>query len=86
MNAKRGPSCSQEVGDHVAVVDDASSFSHSVEDFEVVFHLFVHRHNRSNITTSVAVVGSGPYCNEVRVLEPELETIHDKLMGSSNQI
>jgi hypothetical protein len=51
-----------------------------------MFYLLVHRHNWGYITTSVAIVGGGPNCNEVRVLEPELETIHDKLMGSGNQI
>lgn len=77
-------SCSQEVRDNVAVVDDTSAFSDGVEDLEVVFDLFVDLHNGSDVSATVTVVRSRPDGDKVGVLEPELKSVHDKLMGAGN--
>lgn len=77
---------SQEVRNDVTVVNDSSTFGDSVEDFEVALDLFIDLHDGSDVTASVAVVRCRPDSNEVRVLKPEFKSIHDKLMGTSDQV
>jgi hypothetical protein len=56
-----------------------------VEDIESFVEGLIDVQDGGYITASIAVVWSGPDCHEVLVLEPVLETIHDKLMCSGNQ-
>jgi len=76
---------SQEVRHNVAVVDDARALRHRVEDLEVVLDLLVDKHDRSDISAAVAIIGGRPDRDQVRVLEPEFEAVHHKLMGTSDQ-
>lgn len=57
-----------------------------MEDIKSSFQILVDVQDWSNIATSVAVVRSRPYGDQVLVSEPIFETIHHKLMGSSNQL
>ena len=57
-----------------------------MEDLEVPLQLVVNVKDGSNVTTSVAVVGSRPNCNQVGVLEPVLKSVHDELMSSSDEL
>jgi|TARA_B110000285_G_C14838899_1_gene474411 hypothetical protein len=85
-HAKTGGYCSQEVGHYVTVVNDSGAFSDGVEDLEVVLDILVNLHDGGHVSTSVTIVRSRPYGDEVRILEPEFKSVHDKLMGTSNQI
>jgi hypothetical protein len=76
---------SQEVRHNVAVVDDAGALGHRVEDLEVVLNLLVDKHDRSDISTAIAIIRCRPDSDEVRVLEPEFEAVHDQLMGTGDQ-
>jgi hypothetical protein len=78
--------CSQEVGNDVAVVDDSGALRYRVENFKVVLHLLVNKHNGRNVSTAVAVVGRRPDSDQVGVLEPEFKAIHHQLMSSGNQV
>ena len=78
---------SQEVRNKGLVWDGPRSLiSQGVEGLERVLEFVVHVENRGDVTASVAVVGSGPDGDEVLVLEPELVTIHNELMGTRNQV
>jgi len=55
-----------------------------VEDFEVALHLFVDVEDGPDVTASVAVVGCGPHGDEVLILEPVSEAVHDELMGAGD--
>jgi len=80
-------SCSEEVWDVLLEVFGLLGLAFdSVEDFEVAFHIFGDVQDRGYITAAVAVISSRPDSHEVAVLEPVLEAVHDKLMGSSNQV
>ena len=57
-----------------------------MEDLEVPLQLVVDVQDGSDVTTAVAVVRRRPYRHKVRVLEPILEAIHDKLMGTSHKL
>ena len=57
-----------------------------MEDLEVAFQLIVDVQDGSDVTATVAVVRGGPNRDEVRVLEPVLEAVHDKLMGASHEV
>lgn len=48
--------------------------------------IFVDVEDGSHITTSVAIVRSRPNSDQVLVLEPVLESVHDELMSPSNQL
>ena len=79
--------CSQEVWDQGLVRDSTSGLiSQSVENIKGLLKLVVDIQNGSNITTSVAVVWSGPNGNQILVSKPVFEAIHNKLMCSCNQI
>mmetsp|Transcript_16873 Transcript_16873/g.29039 ORF Transcript_16873/g.29039 Transcript_16873/m.29039 type:complete len:111 (+) Transcript_16873:493-825(+) len=50
-----------------------------------MFNIIVHLHYRGLITTSVAIVRSRENCHHSSVVLP-LITLHNKLMGSSNEV
>ena len=77
---------SQEVGNHVSVIDDAIAVCDRVEDLEVVLNLLVNKHDRGNISATVTVVRRRPNSDQVGVLEPEFKAVHNELMGARNQI
>lgn len=79
-------SSSQEVRNNSAIGDGALALANSVENVESTFHVVVDVQNGGDVTTSVTIVGSGPHGDEVGVLEPVLEAIHNKLMSTSNQV
>ena len=56
-----------------------------MEELKGTVHVLVDLKDGGNIATSVTVVWSRPNCNQVGVLEPVLETIHDKLMSSGHK-
>jgi len=57
-----------------------------MENVEVALQLVVDIQDRGNVTATVAVVGGRPDCDQVRVLEPILEAVHDKLMSASYEL
>mmetsp|Transcript_2693 Transcript_2693/g.4548 ORF Transcript_2693/g.4548 Transcript_2693/m.4548 type:complete len:300 (-) Transcript_2693:74-973(-) len=79
--------CSQEIGDEGLVGDGPGGLvSQGVEDVERLVQLLVHVEDGGDVSASVAVVGRGPDGNQVLVSEPVLETVHDQLMGSGDQV
>ena len=56
-----------------------------MEDLEVALHVVVNVEDGSDVTATIAVVGSGPHGDKVRILEPVLEAVHDKLMSSGHK-
>lgn len=56
------------------------------EDFEVSLKTFVYVEDTRDVAASVAVVGSRPYSYQVRVFEPVLESVHDKLMSPGDEV
>lgn len=76
--------CSQEVGNDGAIGDCALLIADGVEDFEVALHLFVDVEDGSDVTASVAVVWCGPHGDEVLILEPVSEAVHDELMSAGD--
>ena len=57
-----------------------------MEDLEVALQLVVDVEDGGHITATVAVVGCGPHGNQVGVLEPVLEAVHDELMSTSHKL
>ena len=55
-----------------------------MEDLEVVLHVLVDLHDGGDVSASVAIVGGGPDGDKVGVVEPELESIHNQLMGTGD--
>lgn len=77
---------SQKVGDSCAIRHGALSVVDGVEDVEVSFHMFVNVQDWSDISASVAVVRCWPNCNQILISEPVFESVHNQLMGASNQL
>ena len=80
------PDTSQEVRDDLSDRNGARTFLCGVKDFELPLHIFVDVQNGGNITAAVAVVWSRPDCNQVWILEPVLEAVHDELMRTGNKL
>lgn len=57
-----------------------------MEDLKVALQVLVDVEDGGDVTATVAVVGCGPNCHEVRVLEPVLEAVHDELMSPSDEL
>ena len=79
-------SCSEEVGDNISVGNGLRTLSNCVENIKWSLKLLVNVQNRGNISASVAVVRGRPYCHQCLILEPVLETVHDKLVSTSNEL
>ena len=57
-----------------------------MEDVKRSLKVVIYVQNRSNVTTSVAVVGGRPNSNQVLVFEPIFKSIHNQLVGSGNKV
>merc|ERR1712110_747487 len=57
-----------------------------MEDLKGTLHALTDVEQGSDIAASVAVVRRRPNSHKVGVLEPILESVHNKLMGTSNQV
>jgi len=79
--------CSQEVR-HKCLVWNSSGclVSQGVEDVESLFKFVADVQDRSYVSASVAIVWCWPNSHKVLVSEPVLEAVHDKLMGSCDQV
>lgn len=77
---------SQEVGNNSSIRNCFRAITDSVEDLEATLQVIVNVQDRSNITASVAVVRCRPDGHQIAILEPVLESIHDKLVSTSHQI
>ena len=77
--------CSQEVWNDLANRDSALRLRGGVEDLKGALHLLADVEQGSHVAASVAVVRGRPDGHEVGVLEPIFESVHDELMGTSNQ-
>jgi len=77
---------SQEVRNDLANRDGTLRLRSGMEDLKGALHALTDVEQRSDITASVAVVRGRPNSHKVGVLEPIFESVHDKLMGTSNQI
>ena len=78
--------CSQEVWNNLANRDSTLRLRGGVENLKGALHALTDVEQGSNVAASIAVVRSGPNSHKVGVLEPVFESVHDKLMGTSNQI
>lgn len=78
---------SQEVRNKGLVGDGSRSLvSQGIESLEGVLKFLVDVEDGGDVTASVAVVWCRPDSDKVLVLEPELVTIHDELMGTGDQV
>ena len=77
---------SQEVRDNLANGHGSAGVLRGVEDLKVALQVLVDVEDGGDVTATVAVVGCGPNRHEVRVLEPVLEAVHDKLMSPSDEL
>ena len=57
-----------------------------VENLKGALHALADVEQGSNVAASIAVVRGRPNSHKVGVLEPVFESVHDKLMGTSNQV
>jgi hypothetical protein len=59
---------------------------HRRKDLELWLEILAQVHDRRNITTTVTVIGSRPYSDNVLVLEMVLVTFVHKLMRTRNEL
>ena len=57
-----------------------------VEDVKGALHVLIDVEDGSDVAAAVAIVGGTPHGDQVGVLEPVLEAVHDQLMGSGDQV
>ena len=79
-------SSSEEIRYHISVGDSPRTLLYGMEDIKWSFQFVIDIEDRSNIATSVAVVGSWPHSNKILIFKPILEAVHYKLMRPSNQL
>jgi hypothetical protein len=53
----------------------AAVVGHGAEDLELLLQVLAQIHNRGDVAAAVAVVGRGPYCDDVFVLEVVLQKL-----------
>ena len=58
----------------------------STEQLEVGLQIFAHFANGGHVSTSIAVIGSGPDRNNILALEVVLVSFVDKLVSSGNEV
>ena len=76
----------EEVGHRRAGCHHVADFVCFCKVFDLPLQGRVEAEDGCHVAAAVAVVRGRPYCHQCLILEPVLETVHDKLVSTSNEL